>query len=75
MIMRQEVEEGEEDTGGLLHSEEAVKGPFAVELDDGFEVGRLTCESLFGYDVLAHIIAFLRAVPQEETVLQCCSIA
>lgn len=56
-----------------MHAEEAVEGPFAVVLDDGFEVGRIACESLFGHDVLAHIIAFLGAVPEEETVLECCS--
>jgi len=33
------VEEGEEDGKGLLHAEEAVEWPFAVELDDGGEVG------------------------------------
>lgn len=30
--MGEVVEEGEEDGGRLLHAEEAVKGPFAVEL-------------------------------------------
>jgi len=33
--VREEVEEGEEDGEGFLHAEEAVKGPFSVELDDG----------------------------------------
>lgn len=29
------VEDGEDDGEGLLHAEDAVEGPFAVELDDG----------------------------------------
>lgn len=32
--VREVVEQGEEDGEGLLHAEEAVEGPFAVELQD-----------------------------------------
>jgi hypothetical protein len=40
-LVRQEVEEREEDAGRFLDSREAVEGPFAVELQDGLEVGRV----------------------------------
>ena len=36
--MGEVVEEAEEHAEGLLHAEEAVEGPFAVELVDGLEV-------------------------------------
>ena len=39
VLVREKVEQGEEDGKGLLHAEEAVEGPLAVELDDGVEVG------------------------------------
>ena len=71
MVMCQEVEEREEDRGRLLHAQEAVEGPFAVVLDDGLEVGRVAGEALFGYDVLAGVVAFGGAVPEEEAVLEC----
>ena len=70
--MREEVQEGEEDGGGLLHSEEAVEGPFSVELDDGGEEGRVAGEAGFGYDVLAGVVAFLWAGPEEELMLEGC---
>jgi hypothetical protein len=62
------VEEGEEDGEGLLDAEEAVEGPFAVELDDGFKVGRVAEEAVLGYDVLAVVAAFGGAIPEEEAV-------
>lgn len=72
MIMRQKVEQREDDGEGLLHAEKAVEWPFAVELEDWFTVGRFAGEALVGDDVLAGIIAFGGAVPEEEAVLQCC---
>jgi len=51
-----------------LHAEEAVKGPFAVKLDDGLEVGRVTGEAMRGDDVLAGVTTFGGAVPEEEAV-------
>ncbi len=35
VLMREEVEEGEEHGAWLLDPEEAVEGPFAMILDDG----------------------------------------
>ena len=39
--MGEEVEQAEEHGEGLLHAQEAVEGPFAVELEDGLAVGRV----------------------------------
>jgi hypothetical protein len=64
VLVREEVEEREEDGEGLLHAQEAVEGPFAVELHDRFR-GR---DALVGDDVLAGIVAFCWAVPEEELV-------
>ena len=64
VVVREEVEDGEEDGEGLLHSEEAVEGPFAVELHDRFR-GR---DALVGNYVLAGVVAFCWAVPEEELV-------
>lgn len=66
--MREEVEEREEDAEGLLHPEESVEGPFAVELDDGLG----GCDALVGYYVLAGIVAFGRTVPEEKLVEKSC---
>jgi hypothetical protein len=41
-----------------LHTHEAVKRPFAVELVDGLHIRRIAGEALGGYDVLASVIAF-----------------
>ena len=72
--MRQKIEEREEDAGGLLHAKEAVEGPFAVELEDGFEVGWIAGEAGLRRDVLAGVVAFGGTVPEQETVLEgCCS--
>lgn len=66
VVVREEVEEGEEDGEGLLHAEDADEGPFAVELLDG-EVG----EDAFVRDyVLAGVVAFGWAGPEEEAVVE-----
>lgn len=39
-----------------------------MELDDWREVGWIAGQSLFGYDVLAGVVAFGGAVPKEEAV-------
>ncbi len=57
--MGEKVEEGEEDREGLLHAQETVEGPFAVELDDGFIVR----DALVSDYVLAGVVAFGGAVP------------
>ena len=69
-VVCQEVEQREEDAGRFLNSGEAVEGPFAVELQDRFEVGRVAGEARLRYDVLAGIVAFGWAVPEEEAVLE-----
>lgn len=60
--MCEEVEEGEEDGEGLLHAQDAVEGPFAVELYDGLGLS----DSVVGDYVLAGIVAFRWTVPKEK---------
>lgn len=64
VLMREEVEEGEEDGEGFLHSQETVKRPFPVELNYVFGC----FDALIGDDVLAGIIAFCWAIPEKESV-------
>ena len=63
IAVREEVEDGEEDGEGLLHAQEAVEGPFAVELHDRVRYGIIGKASL-GYDMLAHIVAVALAIPK-----------
>lgn len=72
--MGEEVEEGEDDAEGFLHAEETVEGPFAVELEDWLTVGGFAGEARVGDDVLAGVVAFGRAVPEEEAVLEGCCV-
>lgn len=60
--MHEEIDEGEEDGEGLLHAEESVERPFSVELKDGLRVG----DTLIGDYVLAGVVAFGGAVPEQE---------
>lgn len=60
----EEVAEGPEDAEGLLHAEETVEGPLAVELDDGLA----GLDAAVGDDVLAAVVALAGAVPEEEAV-------
>ena len=62
--MCEEVEEREEYGEGLLHAHEAVEWPFAVELDYGFGCG----DASVGDYVLASVVAFSRAIPEEEAM-------
>lgn len=61
-----EVGSGEEDGDGLLHAQDASKGPFAVELDDGLVGG----DAGRGDYALAGVIAFGGAVPEKEAVVE-----
>jgi len=64
------VEEAEDDRERFLHAEEAVKRPFAMELEDGFAVGGLTSLTLVGDYVLADVVAFCWTVPEKEAALE-----
>lgn len=64
VIMRKEIHEGEDDGEWLLHAHEAVKRPFAVELEDGFSVWRIACQARVGYYMLTGVVAFRWAVPE-----------
>jgi hypothetical protein len=72
MIVSVKVEEGKDDGKRFLHAEETVKGPFAVELEDWFAVRGFAGEAGVGYDMLAGVVAFGGAGPEEEAVLECC---
>jgi hypothetical protein len=74
MIVGEEVEKREDYRKGFLHAQESVEWPLAVELKDRLSVGGITSEALVGNDVLTGIIAFGRAVPEEEAVLEGCSV-
>lgn len=65
-LVGEEVAEAEEDGEGLLHAEHADEGPLAVELGDGLP----GCETAARGDVLARVVAFLRARPEEESVVE-----
>ena len=56
--MGNEIEEREEHREWLLHAQEAVERPFAMELEYRFPIGRFASFSLIGYDVLACIVTF-----------------
>jgi len=58
----EEVKEREEDREGLLHAQEAVEGPFPMELDDILPRGN----PLVSYDVLAGVVALCGTCPEEE---------
>jgi len=47
-----------------------VEGPFAVELEDGPVVGDGAGEAAGGDDVLAGVVAFGGAGPEEEAVVE-----
>lgn len=64
--MCEEVDEGEEDREGLLHAQETVERPFPVELDDFFAFGN----AFVGNYVLAGVVAFGRAVPEEKAMVK-----
>lgn len=53
------VEEGEEDRGGLLHTQEAVEGPLAVVLVDG----QVLFDGVIGDGVHAEVSAVVDAGP------------
>ena len=63
-VVGEEVEEREEHREGLLHAQEAVERPLAVELHHGLRVGEALCCDY----VLARVVALGRAVPEEEPV-------
>lgn len=66
----EEIKKREEDGEGLLHAEEAIERPFSVVLDDGVEVGWIAGESGGGGYVLAGVVAFRGAGPEEEPVVE-----
>ena len=53
-----------------MHAEEAVEGPFTMVLEDRGEVGRVSCEAVGGGYVLAGVVAFGGAGPEEEAVVE-----
>lgn len=68
VLVCEKVQEGEEDREGFLHPEESVERPFPMKLDDVRTCG----DALIGDYVLAGVIALSWAVPEEESVEECC---
>lgn len=66
VVVSPEVAEGEEHGEGLLHAEEAVEGPFTVELHHWLVAG----EAGGGDDVLAGVVAFGGAGPEQEAEVE-----
>ena len=67
-LVREEVAQAEDDRERLLHAENPHEGPFPVELGDGpagLEAARCG-------DVLAGVVAFLGAGPEQEAVVESC---
>jgi hypothetical protein len=69
-VVREVVEQREDDAKGLLKAHEPVKGPFAVELVYGLHVRRVACKALRSYDVLAGVVAFGGTIPEEEAAVE-----
>ena len=74
MVVGEKIEQRKDDGEGFLHAEETVEGPFAMELEDRLAVGWVASEARVGDDVLAGVVAFRRAVPEEETMLEGCCV-
>lgn len=70
VLVRDHVAEAEEDGEGLLHAEHPNEGPLAVELRDGLA----RREPPLRHDMLARVVAFLRAGPEEEAVVEGCEV-
>lgn len=70
VLVREEVEEGEEDGEGFLNAEKAVEWPFPVKLDDGIEHRWVTRQTPVGDDLLTCVVAFGRACPEEEAEVE-----
>lgn len=71
ITMSEEIHEGEEDGKRFLHAKYSIEGPFSVELDDGFEHWRVPVNPSVRDDVLACVVAFCWAVPEEEAEVKC----
>lgn len=70
VVVREEVEQREDDRERLLHAQEAMEGPLAVELQDRLAVGRVAGEARVRDDVLAGVVALGWAGPEEEAALE-----
>jgi hypothetical protein len=67
-VMYEQVEEREEDREGLLHAQKTVEGPFAVILNYFLAFGN----SFLRDYVLAGVVAFGKAVPEEKAMVKGC---
>ncbi len=70
VLVREEVEEGEEDGEWFLDAEKAVEWPFSMELDDGIEHRWVARQAPVGDDLLTCVVAFGRACPEEESEVE-----
>lgn len=65
----QKVEEGEQNGEWFLQAEEALEGPFPVELHDCVRRTWMLPQSLRSDNVLACVVAFRGTCPEEEAEL------
>ena len=70
--MRDEIQERKKYGEWLLHTQKTVERPFPVILDDWMEHGRISSDPLVRDDVLADIIAILRARPEKKSQIEGC---
>lgn len=68
--MRKKIEKGEEDGEGLLDPDEAVKGPFSVELDDRIKHWWIARQAPAGNYLLTCVVAFRRTGPEKEAEVE-----
>lgn len=66
MLVRKEVEEGEENGEWFLDPKKAVERPFSMKLNDRIKHRWLARQAPLRDDLLACVIAFGRTCPEEE---------
>lgn len=70
MLMRKEVEEGEEDGEWFLDPKKAVERPFSVKLHNRIKHRWVTRHASVGDDLLTCVVAFGGACPKEESEMK-----
>ena len=66
MLVRKVIKQRKDDRKGLLHAQEPMKGPFAMELKDWLQVWWIACEPAIGDYMLACVVALCGTIPEEQ---------
>ena len=72
VLMGQEVHQGEEDREGLLYSKKPIEGPFPMILNNWTDHRRISRNPTISNDMLAGVVAFGGACPEQETKVERC---